>query len=56
MFYPLEGEEESELILLKRLEEEMSSSSLSGATNYKLYHSQFSPVKGVVDGDFCSLF
>lgn len=34
----------------------MAKSSLSGATNHRLYRNYFSPSKGVVDGDFCELF
>ena len=31
----------------------MSKSSLSGASNHKLFRNFFNPSKGVVDGDFC---
>jgi splicing factor 3B subunit 3 len=56
MFYPMESEEEGELAMLRRLEEEMSKSSIAGASNHKLFRNQFSPAKGVIDGDFCELF
>ena len=56
MFYPMESEEEAQVILLRRMEEEMTKSNVAGASNHKLFRNQFNPEKGVVDGDFCELF
>ena len=56
MFYPMEGDDEEQLILLRKLEKEMSKSSLSGATNHRQFRNFYNPCKGVVDGDFCELF